>query len=289
MSLHDVRDVNTQMDTSPIQSLAYSTRVLPCSEDPLLQNAMPRPTHDQPPIFQRQVDPNSLRHPLPDSSSSSTGLLSMEPRTSSRAPAPGFISDFPSQIIPFATSSRMDAHLPLHSPQSASPGSGGPSSTVHAISSAYSMSNQSIMSNPPPIVHPVHAQSALGSSPSSANLVSELRFSPLNNSQSKPGQDSGFVFPPPDVADSRFSARDSSPETPGDSHLLVVGDMLKTCVPLSSARQLRIFILFYIVLHTPHNQQVQHVPVARVSKPTSGLMNLRRLSLSFPNSSLPRK
>lgn len=49
--------------------------------------------------------------------------------------------------------------------------------------------------------------------------VSDLRFSPL--SAAPPGQESGFVFPPPDTVDPR---RDNSPDDP---HLMVVGDMLK--------------------------------------------------------------
>lgn len=227
MPLHDARDINTQMDTSPSStlSLAFSVRVPSRPEDPLLQNSMPRPSHDKLSLFQRQHDPNPLHHPLPDTSSTSAAILSMEPPSSSRAPAPGFISDFPPQNISFAPSSRMDTHLAVHSPQGASPASSGPSSsTVHAISSAYLISNQSIMPN------------GLDSSPSS-----ELTFSPLNN-QSNSAQDSGFIFPPPDLPDSRFTGRDSSPETPGDSHLLVVGDMLKTCVPLSPACHSSVFI-----------------------------------------------
>ncbi|KAG8217867.1 hypothetical protein J3R82DRAFT_6033 [Butyriboletus roseoflavus] len=54
-----------------------------------------------------------------------------------------------------------------------------------------------------------------------------MDFSPLSGAPPQPGQESRFVFPPPDVLDSRLERRDGSPDTPGDPHLIVVGDMLK--------------------------------------------------------------
>jgi hypothetical protein len=248
MLFHDALDVNTQMDTSPNAiSLSFSARLPTRPEDPqILQNSVSRPSNGKPSIFQRPIDPNPLHLPLTDTSSTS---LSMQ-GPSSRAPPPGFISDFPSQNISFATSSRMDTHLTIHSPQSASSSSSGPPSTVHG---AYVISNQqSIIPTGPSIIHSV----GLDSSPSSATLASELGFS----SQSQSAQDSGFIFPPPDLADSRFTPRDSSPETPGDSHLLVVGDMLKTWVPLSSACQPSIFIFMLLNM-----QYCTHRPISKYS------------------------
>lgn len=55
------------------------------------------------------------------------------------------------------------------------------------------------------------------------NSASDLAFSPLSGAP----PDSGFVFPPPDPVDPRLERRASSPDTPGDPHLMVVGDMLK--------------------------------------------------------------
>ncbi|KAG0699648.1 hypothetical protein DFH29DRAFT_808728 [Suillus ampliporus] len=215
------------MDTSPLQSPS-NTLSLAFSQDPLLQNTMSHSSREAVPIFQQPVDPNILHLSPLDTSSNSNGILSMEAldtHTSSRAPPPGFISDF--QNISFGTLSRMDSHLALHSPTS---GSGGPSSDVHGVSSAYTMSTPSIMSNGQSMISSVHpgALDSSGSPGALSTSASELAFPPLNNGPSQPTQDSGFIFPPPDVPDSRYSGRDSSPETPGDSHLLVVGDMLKT-------------------------------------------------------------
>ncbi|KAG2157230.1 hypothetical protein DEU56DRAFT_763573 [Suillus clintonianus] len=193
MPLHDTRDPNVQMDTTSLQSpsntlsLAYPALVPQRPEDPLIQNTISHTSRDAISIFQRPVDPNALHLSLADTSPSSAAIHSMDvldAPTSSRAPAPGFISDFPRQNISYAALSRMDSHLALHSPQSTTSGSSGPSSAAHGVSSAYTMNTSSIM-------------------------------------------DSGFIFPPPDVPDS-FNGRDSSPETPGDSHLLVVGDILKS-------------------------------------------------------------
>ncbi|KAG1756645.1 uncharacterized protein EDB91DRAFT_1041221 [Suillus paluster] len=238
MSLHDTRDPNVQMDTSPLQSpsntlsLGYSVLVPSRPEDPHIQNTMSHSSRDAVPIFQRPVDPNALHLSISDNSSNSAGMLSMEaldtPR-SSRAPAPGFISDF--QNISFGVLSRMDSHLAtVHSPQSASSGSSGPSSAVHGVSSAYTMSTSSIMPSGQTMISSLHAGAldSSGSPGALASSASELAFPPLNNGPSQSTQDSGFSFPPQDVPDSQFSGRDSSPETPGDSQLLVVGDMLKT-------------------------------------------------------------
>ncbi|KAG2158240.1 uncharacterized protein EDB93DRAFT_1238030 [Suillus bovinus] len=149
--------------------------------------------------------------------------------SSSRAPPPGFISDFPCRNISYGSMSRMDSHLSLHSPQSATSGSSGPSSAVHGVSSAYTMNTSSIMVNGQSMIQSVHAGAldSSGSPGALGNSASELAFPPLSNSSSKPTQDPSFIFPPPDVPD-LFTGRDSSPETPGDSHLLVVGDILKT-------------------------------------------------------------
>lgn len=237
MSLHDTRDPNVQMDTSCLQSpsntlsLGYPALVPQRPEDPLIQNTMSHTPRDAISIFQRRGDPNALQLSLADTSPS-TGVHSMDvldTPSSSRAPAPGFISNFPCRNFSYGSMSRMDSHLSLHSPQSPTSGSSGPSSAVHGVSSAYTMNTSSIMVNGQSMIQSVHA-GALDSSGSPGALgssASELAFPPLSNSSSKPTQDPGFIFPPPDVPD-LFTGRDSSPETPGDSHLLVVGDILKT-------------------------------------------------------------
>ncbi|KAG2041624.1 hypothetical protein BDR03DRAFT_945266 [Suillus americanus] len=237
MSLHDTRDPNVQMDTSSLQSpsntlsLGYPPLVPQRPEDPLIQNTMSHTPREAISIYQRPADPNALHLSLADTSPS-TGMHSMDvldTTTSSRAPAPGFISDFPCRNISYGSMSRMDSHLALHSPQSATSGSSGPSSAVHGVSSAYAMNTSSIMVNGQSMIQSVHAGAldSSGSPGALASSASELAFPPLSNSSSKPTQDPGFIFPPPDVPD-LFSGRDSSPETPGDSHLLVVGDILKT-------------------------------------------------------------
>ncbi|KAG2349755.1 hypothetical protein BDR05DRAFT_955617 [Suillus weaverae] len=238
MSLHDARDPNVQMDTSPLQSpsntlsLGYTALVHQRPEDPLIQNTMSHTSRDAISIFQRPGDPNALHLSLADNSPSSTGIHSMDVLDtpgSSRAPAPGFISDFPRRNFSYGSMSRLDSHLALHSPQSVTPGSSGPSPAIKGVSSTYTMNTSSIMVNGQSMVQSMHA-GALDSSGSPGALgssASELAFPPLNNSSSKPTQDPGFIFPPPDVPD-LFTGRDSSPETPGDSHLLVVGDILKT-------------------------------------------------------------
>ncbi|KAG2078184.1 hypothetical protein BDR04DRAFT_1042661 [Suillus decipiens] len=222
------------MDTSSLQSpsntlsLGYPGLVPQRPEDPLIQNTVSHTPRDAISIFQRPRDPNAL-HISPADTSSSAGMHSMDvldTPSSSRAPAPGFISDFPCQNISYGSMSRMDSHIPLHSPQSTTSGSSGPSSAVHGVSSPYTMNTSSIMVNGQSMIQSVHA-GALDSSGSPGALASELAFPPLSNNSSKPTQEPGFIFPPPDVPD-LFTGRDSSPETPGDSHLLVVGDILKT-------------------------------------------------------------
>ncbi|KAG1754628.1 hypothetical protein EDB19DRAFT_1892588 [Suillus lakei] len=225
------------MDTSSLQSpsntlsLGYPPLVPQRPEDPLIQNTISHTSRDAISIFQRPGDLNALHLSLADTSPS-TGMHSMDvldTSSSSRAPAPGFISDFPCRNFSYGAVSRMDSHLALHSPQSTTSGSSGPSSAAHGVSSAYTMDTSSIMVNGQPMIQSAHARALdpSGSPGALASSASELVFPPLNNGSSKPTQDSGFIFPPPDVPDS-FNGRDSSPETPGDSHLLVVGDILKT-------------------------------------------------------------
>jgi hypothetical protein len=205
MSLHDTRDSNVQMDTSSLQSpsntlsLGYPPLVPQRPEDPLIQNTMSHTPRDAISIFQRPADPNALHLSLADTSPS-TGMHSMDVldiTTSSRAPAPGFISDFPCRNFSYGSMSRMDGHLALHSPQSATSGS-SPSSAVHGVSSAYTMNTSSIMVNGQSMIQSVHAGALdpSGSPGALGSSASELAFPPLSNGSSKSTQDPGFIFPP---------------------------------------------------------------------------------------------
>ncbi|KAF9218248.1 hypothetical protein BS17DRAFT_742446 [Gyrodon lividus] len=242
MSLHDPPDINTHMDTSPIQSTAtnitpdFTPLVHSQSEDSLLQNPLAQTPHDSLPIFPNPVDPSTLPLSLPDTSPSNTGISPMDTfsvSSSTRAPAPGSISDFPRRTLPFGAVSQLDNHLSVHSPPSTSSGSSSQSPTLLGMPPTFPLTSASVIPSVPAALMPAMSLSAPLSAleySTSSTLVgsgSELGFSPLSGGPSASSQEPGFIFPPPDV-DSCLNGRDSSPETPSDSHRMVVGVMLKS-------------------------------------------------------------
>ncbi|KIK98718.1 hypothetical protein PAXRUDRAFT_823568 [Paxillus rubicundulus Ve08.2h10] len=243
MSLHDAPDINAHMDTSPIQSpannitSAFTSLVHSQSEDSLLQNPLPQTSHDSLPIFPNTVDPSTLPLSLPDMSPSNAGISPMDTlsvSSSTRTPAPGYISDFPPRTLPFAVAPQLDSHLSVQSPPSTSSGSSSQSPPVLGIVSAFPSASASAIPSVPAAVMSAMSLSAPTSaleSSASSTLVgsgSELGFSPVSGAPLPSSREPGFVFPPPDVLDSRSNGRDSPPESPSDSHLMVVGDMLQT-------------------------------------------------------------
>ncbi|KAF8557304.1 hypothetical protein OG21DRAFT_1505519 [Imleria badia] len=119
-----------------------------------------------------------------------------------RAAPPPYIADFPPP-----------PRLSLLSPHSSSSGSGSHSPAL-------------LGTQPPmPLLTPVSAVESTAST--LVNSASDLAFSPLSGAPLPSGHDSGFLFPPPDPVDPRLEKRASSPDAPGDPHLMVVGDMLK--------------------------------------------------------------
>ncbi|KAH7929714.1 hypothetical protein BV22DRAFT_1056231 [Leucogyrophana mollusca] len=240
MSLHDVQDVNSQMDTGPQHqpssngiSPGFASLMPSQSDDSLLQNSIPLPSHDTLPVFPLPVDPSTMHIPLPDTSPSGPDMSVMDAlnaSSSTRAPAPGYISDFPPQNLPFGLSP-LDNHLSVHSAPST--GSSNPSPAAHGMMPVYPMAGVSAMNGMSSIASSMNGtvpRTGPDSSASStlASSSSELGFSPLSSGTSTSNHDPGFIFPPPDVNDGRMGRRDESPEDPGDSHLMVVGDILKT-------------------------------------------------------------
>lgn len=230
------------MDTSPIQSpansitSAFTSLVHSQSEDSLLQNPLPQTSHDSLPIFPNTVDPSTLPLSLPDTSPSNAGISPMDTlsvSSSTRAPAPGYISDFP-RTLPFAVAPQLESHLSVQSPPSTSSGSSSQSPPVLGIVPTFPLTSASAIPSVPAAVMSAMSLSAPLSaleSSTSNTLVgsgSELGFSPVSGAPLPSSQESSFIFPPPDVVDSRSNGRDSPPESPSDSHLMVVGDMLKT-------------------------------------------------------------
>ena len=138
---------------------------------------------------------------------------------SSRAPPPAFISDFPPPPPP--------PPLALQSSHSSSSGSSSQSPALLGALPAPAFALAS-----PPVVAamslPTPVSAVESTSSTLVGSVSDLRFSPLSAAPPSSGQESGFVFPPPDVVAPRLERRDSSPDDP---HLMVVGDMLKKYVP----------------------------------------------------------
>ncbi|KAH0827036.1 hypothetical protein J3R83DRAFT_4717 [Lanmaoa asiatica] len=134
--------------------------------------------------------------------------------TPSRAPPPGFISDFPPSSVRFAAAPQ----LSLQSPQSNSSGSSSHSPALLGLSPTFSLPSAPPVPSSMSLTTPVSAVESTSST--LVNSASDLSFSPLSGTT---GQDSGFIFSSPDILD---SGRDSSPETPSDPHLMVVGDML---------------------------------------------------------------
>ncbi|KAH7913761.1 hypothetical protein BJ138DRAFT_1001713 [Hygrophoropsis aurantiaca] len=202
------------------------------SDDSLLQTSIPLPSHESLPIFPLPVDPSAMHIPLPDTSPSGPDLSAMDAlngSTSTRAPAPGYISDFPSQNLPFGLA-QLDNHLSVHSAPST--GSSNPSPAAHGMMSVYSMAGV-VMNGISPMPSSMNGNAPRTGPDSSASSTlassnSELGFSPLSSGNSGSNHDPGFIFPPSDVNDGRMGRRDDSPEDPGDSHLMVVGDILKT-------------------------------------------------------------
>ncbi|KAF9246151.1 hypothetical protein BU15DRAFT_39764 [Melanogaster broomeanus] len=226
------------MDTGSFQSPSNSmtpsfTSLLPSqSEDSLLQNPLPQTPHDSLTMF-----PNPVDMSLPDTSLSNAGISPMDTLTvssSTRAPPPGFISDFPPRTLPFGLVPQSHNRLSVQSPPSTSSGSSSQSPALLGTTPNFSLTSSSVIPSIPAAVMPAMSLptplSALESSTSSTlvNSGSELGFSPLSGGPVPSAQEPSFVFPPPDVFDSRSNGRDSSPETPSDSHLMAVGDMLKT-------------------------------------------------------------
>ncbi|KIJ69022.1 hypothetical protein HYDPIDRAFT_105583 [Hydnomerulius pinastri MD-312] len=244
LPLRDASDVNAHMDTSSNQSPpngiapGFTSLVTSHQEDSLLQNPLLQSPHDCLPIFPHPVDPSALHLSLPDTSPSNAGIPPMDTLnvpSSTRAPAPGFISDFPPQNFPFGTAAPLDNHLTVNSPPSTSSGSSSQSPGVLGMASTFSLASTSVISSAPAammtsmnVSAPLSGPESATSSSTLAGSGSEMGFSPLSGGPPASGQEPSFIFPPPDVADSRLNGRDSSPETPSDSHLLVVGDMLKT-------------------------------------------------------------
>ncbi|KAH7889397.1 hypothetical protein F5I97DRAFT_1800618 [Phlebopus sp. FC_14] len=224
---------------SPPSGMAQGFAQLVPSEDPLLQNPLPQPAQDSLQVFPPPVDPSASHLPLPETSPANPGIPPMDilsVSSSTRAPAPSFISDFPHSAS-FPAIPPLD-HLPARSPPpSTASGSSGQSSAVLAIPTTFPLASAAVISTPPapmltsmsvPVALPVPESSTPSSSLASSG--SELGFSPLSGGPPPTGQEPGFIFPPPDLGDSHLNGRDSSPEAPNDSHLMVVGDMLKTIV-----------------------------------------------------------
>ncbi|KAG6331577.1 hypothetical protein ID866_7509, partial [Astraeus odoratus] len=250
MSLHDVPDSNTHIDTSPIPSppnampQSFASIVPAHAEDPLLQN-VPQPQHDSLSIFPHPVDPAALHIPLSDTSPSSAGISPMDTLNPSNAacPAPpsSLISDFPSSAVSFSAVSTLDTHLPVHPSVTTSPPSATQAQPILAISSAFALASASasasasalssaaaamIASTSPPAPLP-----ATASAPSSGSMGSsgpEVTFSSLSGAASAIPQEPGFIFPPADVNGACPNAGDSTPGPASDSQLVVVSDMLKT-------------------------------------------------------------
>ncbi|EIW85102.1 hypothetical protein CONPUDRAFT_79784 [Coniophora puteana RWD-64-598 SS2] len=205
-------------------------------DESLAQNAMGHPSHESMSMYSIQVDPSqsitpSMQISMQDTSSNPQSLTAMDvmqPTASTRAPPPGYLTDFPVHPPPsFGVLGTLDSHLTLASPPTTDSVavSANPSPAVQGMASSFSMSGVAPSSAGIPHTMP-HLESS-ASSGTMASSGSELGFSPLSSGPPTSGQDPGFVFPPPDLGDSRVNREQGSPEGPADSHLMVVGSILK--------------------------------------------------------------
>ncbi|KAL4077125.1 hypothetical protein V8B97DRAFT_1866663 [Scleroderma yunnanense] len=243
MSLHDVPGSNAHMDTSPIPSPAkampqtFASIVPAHPDDSLLQNQLPQAQHDSLSIFSHPVDPATLHIPLSDTSPPSATLPPMDPlnpSSSTRAPPPGLLADFPPPSVPFTPVAPLDNIIAVHPPASTTPSSGAQTQPILNISSAFSLATTPALSTATTTMltlsSPVPLTTA-GSASSSSTLGSsgsDVPFSSLGGAAPSITQEPTFIYPPSDGNDACLSARDSSPDTPSDSPLMVVGGMLKS-------------------------------------------------------------
>ncbi|KIM62152.1 hypothetical protein SCLCIDRAFT_848738 [Scleroderma citrinum Foug A] len=244
MSLHDVPGSSTQMDTSPIPSSTNAmpqtfASVIPAhSGDSLLRNQLPRTQHDTLAILSHAVDPATLHIQLSDTSPPVAGLPPMDPlnpSSSSCAPPPGLLTDFPPPPVPFTSVPPHDSLVHVHSPATTSPSSSAQAQPVLCMSSAFSLGVTSTLSTAATTMStslspPVSLASTGSTSPSSTlgSSGSDVSFSSLRGAALPITQEPAFIYPPSDVNDACLSARESSPDTPSDSPLMVVGGMLKS-------------------------------------------------------------
>ncbi|KAI6150493.1 hypothetical protein BKA82DRAFT_3975831 [Pisolithus tinctorius] len=178
------------------------------------------------------VDPATLHIPLPDTASPpSAGISPMDPLNPPQTaaavcpPLPGLLSDFP----PAVSFSPLDTHLPVRPLATTSPPSGA--QPVLGISSAFPISPTSTIPDPSTaMIATSNPPCSLSASPSSTLLSSgsDVSFSSLSAAAPPITQEPSFVFPPRDTNGSCLGARDTSPDAPSDTSLMVVGDMLKT-------------------------------------------------------------
>ncbi|KAL4067913.1 hypothetical protein J3A83DRAFT_4097625 [Scleroderma citrinum] len=206
-------------------------------DDSLLQNQLPQAQHDSLSIFSHPVDPATLHIPLSDTSPPSATLPPMDPlnpSSSTRAPPPGLLADFPPPSVPFTPVAPLDNIIAVHPPASTTPSSGAQTQPILNISSAFSLATTPALSTATTTMltlsSPVPLTTA-GSASSSSTLGSsgsDVPFSSLGGAAPSITQEPTFIYPPSDGNDACLSARDSSPDTPSDSPLMVVGGMLKS-------------------------------------------------------------
>ena len=186
MSLSDQKDLNAQMDTSPIHSpsapsFSSSDTLLPATTNPLF--------HDPP-------DPSPISK--------------MDP---------SFMSDFPS--VNFTAPPQL-----LSTQSSTTSASTSQSPALFAVPHTFALPSAPVIPSVTTSMTLSTPVSAVDSTSTTLlNSASELAFSPLSGAPSS-AHDPGFPFPPPDLVDPRLDVKDGSPDSLNDPHLMVVGDML---------------------------------------------------------------